>query len=102
MALVIRLPGAGPLAVEHVIRADVHHLDIQLLSAYVHVVLGRIHSRISGTVDHSVHLRFRDHPPAGPCVGDVHLLQVHSHGLQAAFYHFIYHVMAQLALDACY
>ena len=111
MALVVRLPGAGALAVEHIVRTDVHHLDIQLFAdlgdisrpvrvypaAQLHIILRRVHRRISGAVDHRVHMGLRDHALAGFLIGDIHLLHIDAHGCQPPFFHLGNHVMAQLA-----
>ena len=114
MSLIIRLPGSGSLTVKHVIRTDIHHFNVQFSAhfgnvsgpvrvdpaAYFHIVLSRVHSRISGAVNHRVHIGFSNHLIAGGPVSDVHLLHINAHRIQTAFYHLVYDVMAKLAFYA--
>ena len=116
MSLVIRLPRAGSLSVEHIVRADVHHLDAELfadfrdiscsacvdLPAHLDIVLRRVNCCISGTVDDRFDIRLRDHTVACLFIGNIHLCKIHSDRSQTAFFHLIYNVMTKLAFYACY
>ena len=116
MSLVIRLPRAGSLSVEYIVRADVHHLDAEFFAdfrdvsrsacvdfhAHVHIVLSRIDSSVSCAVDHCIDIGLRDHAVTCLFIGDIHLSEVHSDRSDPAFFHLVYYVMTKLAFYACH
>ena len=104
---IIRLPGSFTLAVKHVVRAEIHHLNVQLpahfgnvsrsfciyLPAEVFVVLCRVYCRIGSAVDHCISLCFRDYPLTGSGIGNVHLFHIHANGLNSPFFTFLHHII---------
>ena len=116
MALVVRLPRAGALAVKHIIRADVHKLYICLFAglshiscalaidaaAKVYVILSCIYCSICGTVDDCVCAGIFNDASAGFRVGDVHFLHIHTNAFNAALCQFVHQVSSKLAFCSCY
>ena len=106
--MIIRLPWALTLTVEHIICADIHHLDIQRFADLCDIPrafgidsAAQLHV-ICGTVDHCVRLCLFDHAPAGLCVGDIHFLHVHTNSFDSLCRQLIHHIMAQLSFYARY
>ena len=116
MALIVGLPGSGTFAVKYIVRADIDHLAVQLLAdignilctvridpaAELHVVFRCIHCCVSCAVNHSIRCCLTDHFFHAGSIRDIHVLNIHANRLNAALCKFIYHIISQLALYACY
>ena len=136
IVLAVRLPGGLALPIEHIVRGNVHHLAVlglarrRQMSGAVHVdgpdlgllvgVLGQVHRRPGGAVDHGVgpHLVHHlphllligdvhghiGHPRHGGAVGDaaVYRGNVAAHALMAPAGQLVHHIVAQLTAHARY
>ena len=114
--MVVRFPGTSAAAIEHIIRADVHHLDVQRLTylgdiacpfridltAQLQVIFSSIYCSICCAVDNCVRFCTGNYTFAGFLVSDIHLFHVHAKSFYAAAGKFIHHIMAQLAFNTCY
>ena len=112
--MVVRLPGTLALAVEHVVRADVHQLAVQFfadsgdiagtlrvdLTAQLQVIFRCVYCSICSAVDHCVWRNLFHYTVNRSRVRDIHLLHVHSHGLDSPLRKLVHQILPQLSLRA--
>ena len=113
---IVRLPGPCALSVEHIVRAEIDHGNIQFpahlrdvlrsvhiyLPADIHLIFRGVHGRPRGAVHHAVRTDFADHLSHRGFVCDIHLVHIHADAFVSPERKLIHHIMPQLSFYTCY